>query len=382
MPGSRTKKKIYTIAPVFSEHWNPAQYMERFEYVQSELRRAIDRHRELRDHAPSIIFQLYMVGVCPESAVPSIVITCRTAQLKILRALFKEKAGEKLYCGKRSRVFELFKRDPPVQPPFNLVYYRTDHETLERKAAYHTVSTNLTGSGVLPGAPVYHQGGRATIGVTFQVDNMVLSTTVDHLFNSESGQSSPPSVNDALSINSFDSDQRTLDDSDLVSLNPLWADDSEDDDLEEPDVPCTIAPASQPLAPRESTDLCAPLEHIHGHKVDGPSVIPSSAPYLDYALLKLNPDALQTLQPNHCRLNETSGAPFPLKTVAIEPRYHAVPVYMLSGVHGIKTGRLLGSYAYLGSNPGQESCKVWTLILDGADGMSSRKTYQRVRKLT
>ncbi|ORY09859.1 hypothetical protein BCR34DRAFT_589058 [Clohesyomyces aquaticus] len=370
VPESRTKKKIYTLAPVFSEHWDAAEYMERFEYVQTELRRAIDRHRELRDHARSINFHLRMVGICPRSAEPSIVIVCRAAQFKKLRALFKEKAGEKLYCGKRSRVFEMFKKDPLARPPFNLVYYRTDCETLKRKAAWHTVSMDLTVSGVLPGAPVYYQGAQANVGVTFNVDNAILSTTVDHLFNPTSVQSSPISNDDSLSIKSFDSDQRTLDDSDLISLDPLWADDSEYDEPEDPDVPRTVVPVSPPLAPRVSASFRVPLEHSHGHKVDSPIEVPGSAPYLDYALLQLSPSVLQTLQPNACRLNHTDGLSFPLQTVATEPRYHAVPVYMLSGAHGVRTGRLLGSYAYLGSNPGQEPCKVWTLILDGADGLA------------
>lgn len=370
MPGSRTKKKIYTLAPVFSEHWDAAEYMERFEYVQTELRRAIDRHRELRDHARSINFHLRMVGICPQSAEPSIVIICGAGQFKQLRALFKEKAGEKLYCGKQSRVFEMFKKDPPARPPFNLVYYRTDRETLKRKAAWHTVSTDLTVSGMLPGTPVYYEGAQANVGVTFNVDNVILSTTVDHLFNPTSVQSSLTTNDDVISIKSFDSDQRTLDDSDLISLDPLWADDSEDDDPEDPDVPRTVDPASPPLAPRVSTGLRAPLDHPHGHKVDPPIEVPDSAPYLDYALLQLSPNVLQNLQPNACRPNDTDGAPFLLRTVATEPRYHAVPVYMLSGAHGVRTGRLLGSYAYLGSNPGQEPCKVWTLILDGADGLA------------
>lgn len=267
----------------------------------------------------------------------------------------------------------MFKKDPPARPPFNLVYYRTDRETLKRKAAWHTVSTDMTVGSVLPGAPVYYQGARANVGVTVNVDNMILSTTVDHLFNQTPAQPPPTPDDDVLSINSFDSDQRTLDDSDLVSLDALWADDSEDDDPEDPDVPRTIAPATPPLAPRISTGCRVPLEHPHGHKVDAQIEAPDSAPYLDYALLQLSPSVLQALQPNVYRLSETDDVSFSIQIVATEPRYHAVPVYMLSGTQGIRSGRLLGSYAYIGSNPGQESCKVWTLIFDGADGTSSIK---------
>lgn len=368
MPGSRTKKRIYTLAPVLSEHWDAVAYMERFEYVQDELRKAIDRHRELRDHASSINFHLNMVGICPQSAEPSIVIVCRAAQFKKLRALFKEKAGEKLYCGKRSKVFEMFKKNPPARPPFKLVYYRTDRETLKRKAAWHVVSTGLPVSGVLPGAPVHYQGAQANVGITLNIDNKILSTTVDHLFNPTTIQSSPTLDDDAHSMASFESDQRTLDDFDLVSLGALWVDDSEDDYPEDPDVPRTVVPASPLMAPKVSTSFCTPLEHAYGYKVDSPIEVPNSAPYLDYALLQLNRGVLQTLQPNMCRLDGADSATFPLQSVATEPRFHAVPVYMLSGAHGIRTGRLLGSYAYLGSNLGQDPCKVWTMILDGSDG--------------
>ncbi|KAH8724909.1 hypothetical protein GQ44DRAFT_242881 [Phaeosphaeriaceae sp. PMI808] len=316
VPGSRTKKKIYPLAVVFSEHWDAAAYRQRFKYVQEELKKAIDRHRDLRDHAGSINFQLNMVGICPQSAVPSIVIMCREAQFKQLRALFKKKAGEKLYCGKRSKVFEMFKKDPPARAPFNLVYYRSEGEPVKRKAAWETVSTDLSITGVLPGAPVYYEGVQANIGVTFNVDDVILSTTVDHLFEPTLPQSPTIANDDSRSINSFDSDQRTLDDSDLISLDPLWADDSEDDILEDLDAPRTITPVSLPMSPRVSNGFRVPMDHPHGHKVDAPAEIPGSAPYLDYALLQLSPSVLQTLQPNTCRLNEADDVSFLLQVVS------------------------------------------------------------------
>jgi hypothetical protein len=367
VPGSRTKKKIYPLAPVFSEYWDTAQYMERFEYVQTELKRAIDRHRELRDHARSIDFLLRMVGTSPQSAEPSIVIVCRVAEYKKLRALFKEKAREKLYCGKRSRVFEMFKKDPPARPPFNLVYYRTGSETLRRQAASHIVTTDIPVDGVLPGTPVYYQGAQANIGVTFNVDNMTLSTTVDHLFHPGTGSPLTPNE-DTISIKSFESDQRTLDDSDLISLDPLWVDDSEGDDSEDPEVPRAAASVSPCVDLNVSMDSCATLEHAYGHKVDPTFEVSGSEPYLDYALLELSPEVLRTLQPNTYRLKETDDVSFPLQTVAAEPTYHSVPVYLLSGARGVQNGRLLGTYAYLGSNPGQTPCKVWTLLLDNTNG--------------
>jgi hypothetical protein len=351
--------------------------MERFEYVQTELKRAIDRHRELRDHARSIDFLLRMVGTSPQSAVPSIVIVCRVTEYKNIRALFKEKAGEKLYCGKRSRVFEMFKKDLPARPPFNLVYYRTGSETLRRQAASHNVTTDVPVDGVLPGTPVYYQGAQAKIGVTFNVDNMTLSTTVDHLFRPETASSLTPDE-DTISIRSFESDQRTLDDSDLISLDPLWVDDSEGDDSDDPEVTRAVTYVSPCIDLNVSMGSCATLEHAYGHKVDPTFEIPGSEPYLDYALLELSPEVLHTLQPNTLQLKETDNVSVPLQTVAAEPRYHAVPVYLLSGVRGVQNGRLLGTYAYLGSSPGQAPCKVWTLLLDSTNGMLCTEVRQKI----
>lgn len=379
VPGSRTKKKIYTLAPVFSDRWDTAEYVERFDYVQSELRRAIDRHRDLRDHAPSINFQLNMVGTCPQSAEPSIIIICREAQFKSLRALFKEKAGEKLYCGKRSKVFEMFKKEPPARPPFNLVYWRTERETLKRRAALNTVSIEPTTRGELLGASVYYQAAQANVGATFIVGNLVLSTTVDHLFNPTFNHASHSFSDPELTLMSLDSELRTLDNSDLVSLNPLWIDDSEDDYAEGTALAQSVHPPPPCPALTASDEFKISLYGFHGHKVDSPIRVPHSAPYLDYALLQLSPGTLQTLRPNMYNLHE--GSSFQLRTLATEPRYHAVPVLMLSGNQRVRPGRLLGTYAYLGSQPGQESCKVWTLILDGNEGTES-ETVSALRNLT
>ncbi|KAF2195716.1 hypothetical protein K469DRAFT_699308 [Zopfia rhizophila CBS 207.26] len=101
----------------------------------SELKRAVNSHHKLRDQGPYINYSLRIVGTTPDLASPSIVIECKTCDIKPLKALFKEKAKDKLYCGKSSRIFQLFRKNTPPKPASNLVYFRSDKDALNRRAA-------------------------------------------------------------------------------------------------------------------------------------------------------------------------------------------------------------------------------------------------------
>jgi hypothetical protein len=383
VPCSRRKKQIYHLVPVASESWTTEEYNSRFHFVQEELKKAVDSHPDLRDRAPYFTYSLHMVGTTPYSAIPSIVIVCKSTDVKPLRDLFRERAREKLYCGKQSKAFKLFKERPQPSPAFNLVYYRTDQVPLNRSAICKEITADVSSSHTLCGALVQYGGTKANIGLTFRVGAKLLSTTVDHLFGMESTRySSQEGKGDDSSIftldsnegtingeDMVDSDERTINDEDLISLNTLWIDDSEEDDLADHDPTYGTSHGSGNQSPTAIGALEEKSNIIYGKKVNGPISLAASEPFLDCALLEMEAAMLGIRSPNLLYLHGPNRPPITLSTIAALPRFHGVPVYMLSGNSGIRTGRLLSGDAYLGSKPGQDMCLAWTMILDGRTGL-------------
>ena len=368
MPGSRTKKQIYYGAPVQSTHWTAQEYHDRFEYVAEELAGKVSSHKDLNDSFRDIGFNLWMVGTTPQAAIPSIVIFCKSKHVGPLKELF-DPARHKLYCAKDSKAYQLFKKTPLSEPPFKLEYYRTD-KAVDRRAAWEIVSAGIRLNGELCGTPVHYGNARANIGITLRVDVKTLSTTVDHLFGARSNScSSEVSDDDTVSVYSDGSNQRTLNEDDLISLDPLWKDDPEDADLEDLDLPRPIGHGIDRKLNSMSTKPPDRTKMIQGHKVDGLLDLPTSSCFRDVALLQLQSRAPYDLQPNSFVLPDSDQRHI-IRGIAETPRFHGVPVYILLGERGVRTGRLLSGFAHIGSGPSQAMCKAWTLIFDGTDSKS------------
>ncbi|OCL12555.1 hypothetical protein AOQ84DRAFT_269584, partial [Glonium stellatum] len=155
---------------------------ERADLVIGHLKKAVDDHPELRDHARHIEYSSYMCGTTPSTAVSSIVVFCPQALVPRLRAHFNKKAMERLYCGKRSRFYNLFKSTYPARPPFHLVYFRTHGTPTKRKAAEANVYGHIRSNTTMCGTLVKHDGRTATLALTLSVDSQYLGLTVNHLF--------------------------------------------------------------------------------------------------------------------------------------------------------------------------------------------------------
>ncbi|OCL12554.1 hypothetical protein AOQ84DRAFT_275627, partial [Glonium stellatum] len=88
---------------------------------------------------------------------------------------------------------------------------------------------------------------------------------------------------------------------------------------------------------------------------------------LDWSLVKL-----PVHDSSHYNAFCPNGEGYPpryLTSFATNPRYHGVPVYMISGASGLRSGLLLGNYSYIGAKAGQAHCKVWTVTLDDPTGV-------------
>lgn len=364
VPGSKRKKMIYTLAPVKSEKWTPDEYSHRFGYVVGELRKAVEADHDLRHRSRYINYAIRMVGTSPQTARPSIVVFCRTSDLKALQMLFQKRATDRLYCHRESHWFQLFKADAPSKPPFRLVYYQTDHDPLLRNASDEAVLSPMSPDNTFCGSLITCQGRVATVALTVEVDGVDHLLTVEHIWDRPLG---PDQCNagDVNSIASFRSDSHpaTLNGDEMVSLDPLWVDDSEDDDLTQPVLShSTIMSASQSrYTNTETSTIKEPASTIHGIPVVPPWQLSSRDQYLDWLCLKADAEQTHSRRCNFI-FPDRYQSPVLLQKVAEKPRAHGTAVYMVSGVRGIQTGLLVDSLNYLGSQPGQALTEAWTMV--------------------
>ncbi|CAM1510525.1 Fc.00g008600.m01.CDS01 [Cosmosporella sp. VM-42] len=328
IPGSRSGKAIFYHIPVSSPTWSSEEYQERFSYVVAELRRAVAEHNGLRPSGRFIIYSLHMIGTSVETAIPSILVQCRRSEVKSIRSLFNEKATDRLYCRRDSIWHRLFKETAPPKPPFHLVYFPTDLAPLRRDASDGSITAFLASDQTMCGTLLQHQGRIATVGLTLDVDGIGRLLTVDHLFYH---------------------DQDVESSLDYAQLN----------------VPVRSIPNNSSLEIASRSPV--PSDIARG-KVIKPSVaLNTSAPYGDWALVELSSASIASRRQNMI-FTGVGSKPMLLQSVAKAPRFHGVPVYIVSGVNGIRTGSLLTGFSYLGGKHGHESCSTWTVILDSAGG--------------
>jgi hypothetical protein len=379
--GSRTGKRIYPDVPVFSNVWSPREFQERFDFVVTELKRAVDEHPQLRDRARFINYWLCMCGTGPSTATPSIVVFCEKAAVAQLRDLFKRKAKDRLYCGKNSKLYHMFKDHTPPRPPFNLVYYRTDSQPLNRRSADIVLHPRLQPSGSFCGTLVKNGTSSATLGITLQIDNHIRALTVGHLFDDfeETAQRLPASTNATQAHDDGSTVAgETLNDNEVVTLHSFWVDDSDFDSEDDTDV-TTGSDTSLPPKQRESVDDSPSPDNTVWLEIDAttwlqvgtkkalPAPEKSDDANLDYALIALKDD--HSKLPNSFAPPDKLGELVPLEKVATSLKSHRTKIYMISGASGIRDGTLLRGDAFVGSSPGQKMCRTWMVILDGPLGV-------------
>ncbi|KAH0421970.1 hypothetical protein CcaCcLH18_13099 [Colletotrichum camelliae] len=114
----------------------------------------------------------------------------------------------------------------------------------------------------------------------------------------------------------------------------------------------------------------APIESMtSAHKVQCPNELPREHAYLDWACLELCGKTTERQPESY--ISGPDKTRVLLKEIEDNPASHATPVFMISGLGGVRSGRLLAERLHLGSLPGQQMCRVWTLVLDSQIGIQS-----------
>lgn len=361
LPGSKKKKMVYPLAPVESSMFSMSRYNNQFEVVKEKLKEIVDKDELLRHRGRFIAYYPRMVGTTPQSAVPSIVVGCMFKDQKAIRAAFKRHSTDNFYCHHESKMLRKTSSGSTITPPpFRLVYWGDDREPFERNASETELSASLSRDSTFCGSLVSFQGRSATVTLTLEVDSMDYVLTAGHLIPVQRiTEASTPAV-----TQDSDCDDITLNGDDYLEIGPLWMDDDDEYEVE--------AAALQPLPPKSlplggkglscaKNEGVAPLHRMKA--VEHPIDLGPNAPDLDWMTLACDDSTLRARRRNLMYLPD-QHEPILLKEVAKEPRMHAVPVFVLSGVRGLIKGRMLGLPTFIGSGPSQELSRAWSVVLD------------------
>ncbi|CAH0018329.1 unnamed protein product [Clonostachys rhizophaga] len=379
----KTKLKTWPLLPVECEKWSEEEYALSFKKVVEYLRERVDHHDRLRNSARNILYRLMKVGSSLESAKPSVLVMCNAIDWGSLNSLLKSMPSQEYNCMIPStwdRAQKLLFRDrglsrmSTLKPILWLYLCPTSLETLKRLYGV-PVSIECSSLVTMCGSLVEFEGRQSTISLSLDIDGEHRLLTVEHIFQGNQVENDRPQMNlDPESLASIEGNIEQwdcLNDSeDDISMDPDTGPNHDDGQMDGI-LPATfinynLIRVSHKLT-RARLMAHTRLSHYHkrGERVEPPNSLPHQSSYLDWACLRLVD--YQMVPRQRCNFLFRPGKPPGLlEDFATKPRTHAVPVFMISGILGVRSGRLIDSPSYLGSSASkeQELCETWTIILD------------------
>ncbi|KPM43209.1 hypothetical protein AK830_g3356 [Neonectria ditissima] len=347
VPKSKTKKRVYTRAPVLAGNWTVLEYEERFLFVKDELQK------------------LCMVGTTPADAVPSIVIIWDNEKgMKSLRSLFRSGAQHMLLCGGQGSLTNWFSKSPTSHihiPQLKLVYFLHERGSIFRMALLQLqMQAFFDNDSTYCGGIVRYQGCLATLGVAIQIDDVSAYLTVNHIFPPVSPDSKSPIIKPRSPTGNPSPPSVTL-------HTTAYSDDDEEYESES---------NSEDESKGQDHDIksATPPESSHSHKGDWEALPPPldldlTLPYLDWSLTRPVSPSLNISYANLFFLNGQDTDPSVLDTIRDKPRHHLALVKLVSGIRGPLSGRILAGSSFIQSLPGQKDCEVFTVLLDTPGGL-------------
>uniref|UniRef100_A0A8H7N4M5 Uncharacterized protein n=1 Tax=Bionectria ochroleuca TaxID=29856 RepID=A0A8H7N4M5_BIOOC len=367
----KTKKRTWPLLSVAYEGWSKEEYDSCFKKVVEYLKDAVDYHETLRDRARNILYRLMMVGSSLGSAKPSVLVLCNYTDWGSLRSLLMNMPNEYNCIAPTWKIAGL-SRMSKLKPILWLYLCPTSSEPFKRLYGV-PVGIECSSLVTMCGSLVEYEGRQSTISLTLDIDGEDRLLTVEHIFQDNELENDKSQMTlDPESLASIESNIEQWD-----CLNDSEADISTDSDTDsnhdgthmDRKSPATSVNYNPLQVSHEPTRVKveAPTRRSHSHKqgerVEPPNSLPHRSPYLDWACLRLVNYQMAPRQ--QCNLLLRRGKPPGLlKEVAIKPSTHAVPVFMISGILGVRSGRLMESPNFLGSPKAQDLCETWTIILD------------------
>ncbi|KAG4273761.1 hypothetical protein FPRO04_01402 [Fusarium proliferatum] len=366
----QSRNMIFYDLPVSSTPFSAEEFRKRFEYVTNELRKVVAEHNELRMCGRHMNYSRHMIGDSRDTAVPSILIECRKRDLKMLRELLNKHAGT-LCCRKDSNWPTLVHHDlPSSKPSFQLIYLPHPYHPTIQHAANTSAAVSNSSRDTFCGSLVQYEGRTATIGLTIIVDGISHMMTVDHLFNNSMGdENSLFTSGDEPVYRSSSSGESTsaLQDTSVIPPNHP---DQEKQTLDFGHSRAHESAAEDNLNASHTKEL--PQSRLAvclvGQPVPLPHTLDPPASYLDWAFVELNDSSASFQLPNIITLDSMSS-PVLLHQVSKQLPSHTTSVYMISGINGIRKGRLFSGLSELGPLQDRSPCKAWKMILDSDQGL-------------
>ncbi|KAK1752654.1 hypothetical protein QBC47DRAFT_389034 [Echria macrotheca] len=303
LPG--TQDMIWLYHPVRSARWSEDVHRARFRYVINELKKAVEGDDTLCSRLNGFTWDLYMVGTSPETSTPAIVVGCHKNDEDDLLHVFYRCAQRRLNCRvnpeKRLRPRMSFSTRTPA---FNIFILPRPTVPVTFMAADQLVVSSGADQRILCGNLVHFEGRTATLGISLRVGDVDRVLTVQHLF--------------------------------------------------EPHPPPTSAgcPERAIAAGIPSTSAADRVQPPHG--------LNDSAAYLDWSLMDIPGSTAQ----HNTLFEPPMSVPVQLQEIGPNPSRHETPVYMVSGLYGIRKGTLIGEMSYISTTKGRELCPVWKLVMD------------------
>jgi len=376
VPGSQAKKLIFPFLDVTSALYSEDELNDYYNARVHFMMCLVENHSTLSNSADLITYSLLMAGTTPEKAVPSIIITTTSSIIKELRPLFDySRAVNHNQCKRRGGLCESSVSHTKRQdiPRFLLVYYATDRPPIVRTAGENTCTAYYRNESTMCGALLEYQTRISTLGLVLQVNSDMRGLTVDHLFNPV------PKPRRTRPLDESQESSHRLENADSTNnkevswIRQPWLNNIDGIDLPEVVPETEHQNANFRLPSSIGNDRIGAQQFVrHAQKVETLEDLPHPEPYLDWALVKFVPRGSFPGCVNLFWPYGPSEGPVLLQGIAEKPRHSRVPVFIISGQSGLTSGVMLGNVSYIGSNNGQEACKVWIVIPESSNGKHTR----------
>jgi nucleoside phosphorylase len=378
VPGSQAGKRIFPFLAVTSALCSGDELTDCYHARVHLMTCLVENHSALSNSADLITYSLLMAGTTPENAIPSIVITASSSIIKDLGLLFDCSRGvNHTQCKRTGGLCEVFASHTQRQDisRFSLVYYATDRPPIMRTAGERTCTAYYRTKSTMCGALLEYETRISTLGLVLQVNSEMRGLTVDHLFNPapRPRRTRPPGESQESSRRLANADSANNGEASFVSQP--WNNNNDAIDFPEGVHGAEDQNASSRLPNQIGNDkIGAQLFVRHAQTVETLEDLPQPEPYLDWALVKFVPHSSFPGCVNLFWPYGPSRNPMLLQRIAEKPRHSKVPVFIVSGQSGVTSGLMLGNVSYIGSNTGQEACKVWIVIPESSNGKHTRGT--------
>ncbi|KAK8038980.1 hypothetical protein PG993_007391 [Apiospora rasikravindrae] len=371
---AKKKKTIYHELPISGGGFTEHEQFRRAKFAIQELNKYIARDGLLRNRMKFFRYDVRMVGCTRETASPAIVVKCTKSDREALQKLLRKNPVDVIYVKSNSVWARLFGQSDRAQAAFQLVYLERDD--LVQNAADDEVLAFPRSDNTLCGALLEYRGRKATIALVLEVDGKDYSLTVDHLINpspsatanNDQRQGTASWCEEIVLTNQYKQSGATMvDDDDLVSLDPLWT--SEGDETDVLQIITNEKTLPEPFAQSTVPDGKESVPSLKGRvlKSTTESVVANTS--IDATLIDLGEGVVLPRRCNYVHLDGPVNREIKLERTAVRPREHRVPAYMVSGLRGKVGCRLLSCPSYLGFDPYQDPCEVWTILFDGSSGL-------------